>query len=159
MLRRALFRILSMLRIKLSSDVLFFIFGLWYRYVHNVHIGRQTKISSKVRFKKSYKCKVFIGDYTFVEPNTLITTYDFVNSVTKNIRIGRNCFIGFGVIILPGVNIGDSVVITENTVVDRDLPSNCIVSGNPCYVVERGIITGKWGVRLDNNNIYFFQKK
>ncbi|MBC7141476.1 MAG: hypothetical protein H5U18_04870 [Rhodobacteraceae bacterium] len=66
--------------------------------------------------------------------------------------MGRNCFIGYGAIILPGVRIGDSVIVTGNSVVGRDVPSNTVVMGNPARVVEQNIATGPWGIRLDKGN-------
>ena len=53
---------------------------------------------------------------------------------------------------LPGVTIGDSVIVTANSVVGRDVASNCVVMGNPARVVENNIVTGAWGIRLDKGN-------
>ena len=69
-----------------------------------------------------------------------------------DVHIGKNCFIGFGAIILPGVTLGDSVIVTGNSVVGRDVPSNSVVMGNPARVVEKDIVTGPWGIRLDKGN-------
>lgn len=51
------------------------------------------------------------------------------------VRIGNNVFIGKGAIILPGVNIGDRVIIGAGTVCSRDVPSDSIVIGNPAEIV------------------------
>lgn len=41
-----------------------------------------------------------------------------------------------GVIILPGVTIGDNVVIGAGSVVTRDIPDNVVAYGNPCRVIR-----------------------
>ena len=45
-----------------------------------------------------------------------------------------------------------SVIVTGNSVVGRDVPSNCVVMGNPARIVESNIVTGHWGIRLDKGN-------
>ena len=50
------------------------------------------------------------------------------------VRIGRNCWIGAGTIILPGVSIGDNTVIGAGSVVTKDIPQNVVAVGNPCRV-------------------------
>ena len=52
------------------------------------------------------------------------------------VRIGRNCWIGAGVIIVPGITIGDNVVIGAGSVVTKDLPSNVVAVGNPCKILR-----------------------
>lgn len=52
------------------------------------------------------------------------------------ITIGNDVWIGGGVIVLPGVTIGDNCVIGAGSVVTRSIPSNSLVVGNPCQVVK-----------------------
>jgi acetyltransferase-like isoleucine patch superfamily enzyme len=40
---------------------------------------------------------------------------------------------------MGGVRIGDQVVVGAGAVVTRDVPSNCIVAGNPARIVREGI--------------------
>ena len=51
-------------------------------------------------------------------------------------HIGRNCRIGAGALIMPGVTIGDNTVIGAGSVVTRDIPSNVVAVGNPCKVMR-----------------------
>jgi len=51
------------------------------------------------------------------------------------ITIGKNCFIGCRVTILPNVTIGDNVIIGAGSVVTRDIPSNTVACGVPCKVI------------------------
>ena len=52
------------------------------------------------------------------------------------VRIGRNCWLGAGVVVVPGVTIGDNVVVGAGSVVTRDLPDNVIAVGNPCKILR-----------------------
>ena len=52
------------------------------------------------------------------------------------VSIGKNVWVGDKATILPGVKIGDGVVIGANSVVTKDIPSYCVVCGNPARVVK-----------------------
>jgi galactoside O-acetyltransferase len=48
------------------------------------------------------------------------------------VHIGKNCWIGAGGVIVPGVSIGDNTVIGAGSVVTKDIPANVIATRNPC---------------------------
>lgn len=52
------------------------------------------------------------------------------------VRIGENCWIGAGAVIMPGVTIGDNSVIGAGSVVTKDIPANVVAYGNPCRVAR-----------------------
>ncbi|MCD8152795.1 MAG: sugar O-acetyltransferase, partial [Clostridiales bacterium] len=52
------------------------------------------------------------------------------------IHIGRNCWLGAGVIVMPGVSIGENTVIGAGSVVTKDIPANVVAVGNPCCVMR-----------------------
>ena len=52
------------------------------------------------------------------------------------VTIGRNCWLGAGVIVMPGVSIGDNSVIGAGSVVTRDIPADSLAAGNPCRVMR-----------------------
>ena len=52
------------------------------------------------------------------------------------ITVGDNVWIGAGVQVMPGVNIGSNVVIGGGSVVVKDIPSNSVAVGNPCKVIR-----------------------
>lgn len=54
-----------------------------------------------------------------------------------NCTIGDNVYIGAESIIMNPVNIGDNVIIGAGSVVTKDIPSNCIVAGNPAKIIRR----------------------
>lgn len=62
--------------------------------------------------------------------------YTFVNTKSP-VKIGNRCWIGANAIILPGVTIGDNVVIGSGSIVTKDIPSNSIAVGNPACVIKK----------------------
>lgn len=88
---------------------------------------------------------IYIGDDCMFGPNVMITTAGHpllpelrVQGLQYNfpVRIGKNCWIGAGVNIMPGITIGDNVVVGAGSVVTKDLPDNVIAVGNPCRVLR-----------------------
>ena len=88
---------------------------------------------------------IYVGDYTEFGPNCVIATAghpilpelrEKVYEFNIPVHIGRNCWLGAGVIVLPGVTIGDNTVIGAGSVVTKDIPSNVVAVGNPCRVLR-----------------------
>ena len=88
---------------------------------------------------------IYVGDYTMFAPNVVVATAghpilpelrEKAYQYNFSVHIGRNCWIGAGALIMPGVTIGDNTVIGAGSVVTRDIPSNCVAYGNPCRVVR-----------------------
>ncbi len=88
---------------------------------------------------------IYVGDYTMIGPNVTIATagHPILPSLREQIyqynmpvHIGRNCWIGAGAIIMPGVTIGDNTVIGAGSVVTKDIPSDVVAVGNPCRVMR-----------------------
>ncbi len=53
------------------------------------------------------------------------------------ITIGDNVWLGGGVIVCPGVSIGQNTVVGAGAVVTRDLPANVVAVGNPAKVIRQ----------------------
>ena len=66
-------------------------------------------------------------------------THDFndpsLQLITKPIIVGKNAFIGARAMILPGVCIGDQVIVGAMSVVSKDVPDYQIVAGNPAQKI------------------------
>ena len=72
---------------------------------------------------------------TSANPNALYNRLaDIYPPIHKEVRIGDNCWIGAGAIILPGVEIGNGCVVAAGSVVTRDVPDNVMVAGVPAIV-------------------------
>jgi len=54
----------------------------------------------------------------------------------KPITIGDNVWLGGGVIVCPGVRIGENTVVGAGAVVTRDLPASVVAVGNPARVIR-----------------------
>jgi maltose O-acetyltransferase len=54
----------------------------------------------------------------------------------KPITVADNVWLGGGVIVCPGVSIGENTVVGAGAVVIRDLPANVVAVGNPARVVR-----------------------
>lgn len=67
------------------------------------------------------------------------------------VHIGRNCWLGAGVIIVPGITVGDNVVIGAGSIVTKDIPSNVLDAGNPCKVLRE--------INEHDKEYYFKDKK
>ena len=52
------------------------------------------------------------------------------------VHVGKNCWLGAGVVVMPGVTIGDGSVIGAGSVVTKDIPSGVVAYGNPCRVAR-----------------------
>lgn len=62
--------------------------------------------------------------------------YDHQILTCKPVVLKRNCWIGAGATILPGVTVGENAVVGAGSVVTRDVEANTVVVGNPARVVK-----------------------
>lgn len=105
--------------------------------------------------------KIEIGDYTAISTGVIIsdnnvlpesitkvfcTINEKLGDITNNrqisstpIYVGKNCWIGENACICKGVHIGEGSIVAANAVVVKDVPSNCIVAGNPARIVKTEI--------------------
>jgi maltose O-acetyltransferase len=88
---------------------------------------------------------ITIGDDVQIGPNVqLLTPTHPVEpeprrekwEAAEPIVIGDNVWLGGGVIVLPGVTIGENTVVGAGSVVTRDLPADVVAVGNPARVVR-----------------------
>ena len=88
---------------------------------------------------------IYIGSHTMIGPGVIIATAghpvlpllrEQEYQYNAPIHIGSNCWLGAGVIVLPGVTIGDNTVIGAGSVVTKDIPSDVVAVGAPCRVMR-----------------------
>ena len=112
-------------------------------YGYNIEIGNNFYSNHNLIILDCAKVK--IGDNVFVGPNVGIYTpchpIDAKERMTfkewaEPVTIGNDVWLGGNVTILPGVSIGNNVVIGAGSVVTKDIPSNCVAVGNPCKPVK-----------------------
>ena len=108
-----------------------------------VNIGEHTTISIHEWSSEPYL--VTIGNHVQITRGVSIHTHGGGNAVRQiipdfdvfgKVVIEDWCYIGAHSQIMPGVTIGDNVVIGAGSVVTKDIPSNKIAYGNPCKIVK-----------------------
>ncbi len=113
-------------------------------YGSHIEVGRN--------FFANYNCtiidvaRVIIGDNCQMAPNVAIYTAGHpLHPVARNsqyeygieVSIGDNVWIGGNTVILPGVHIGNNVVVGAGSVVTKDIPDWSLAAGNPCRVIRQ----------------------
>lgn len=124
-------------------------------YGCNIHIGDNVTVNTGCTFVDCNR--ITIGNNVLVAPNVQIYTathpveFNERLVLTENpagckyvrrtfalpVMIEDGCWIGGGVIILPGVTIGQKSVIGAGSVVTKDIPANSLAVGNPCRVIRK----------------------
>ena len=110
---------------------------------HHVHFGKN--IYANFNLTLVDDTHIYVGDYTMFGPNVTIATAG--HPIDPDLRrqglqynmpvhIGKNCWLGAGVIVMPGVTIGDNTVIGAGSIVTRDIPAGVVAVGNPCRVLR-----------------------
>ena len=90
---------------------------------NHIHIGDNTMLAPRVQILTAYHP---------LDAHERIAGPEFAAPVT----IGKNVWLGAGVIINPGVNIGDNTTIGSGSVVTKDIPANVFAAGNPCRIIR-----------------------
>lgn len=110
---------------------------------HHVHFGNF--VYANFNFTAVDDTHIYVGDYTMFGPNVTLATagHPILPELRKKayqynmpIHIGRNCWLGSGVCVMPGVTIGDNTVIGAGSVVTSDIPANVVAYGTPCKVIR-----------------------
>lgn len=109
----------------------------------HVHFGKNIYINFNLTLVDD--THIYMGDFCQIGPNVVLATagHPICPELREQgyqynapIRIGRNCWLGAGVVVVPGVTIGDNVVVGAGSVVTHDLPDNVIAVGNPCKILR-----------------------
>ena len=114
-------------------------------HLYKMNIHNTARISFGAKLDKTYPKGINIGRESYIASGAILFTHDFSRSIKVNTVIGERCFIGANSIIMPGIKIGDSVIVGSGAIVTKDIPSNCIVAGNPAKIIRKDINTLKYG--------------
>lgn len=88
---------------------------------------------------------IYVGDHTMFGPNVTVASAghpilpelrEKAYQYNAPVHIGKNCWIGAGVVIVPGITVGDNVVIGAGSIVTKNLPDNVVAVGNPCRILR-----------------------
>lgn len=117
------------------------VFIAWkYRFFYGMDIGDNTGINRKAKLDTNvYPQGIHIGKNCNILAGAIILSHDACRSLKTDTYIGDNTIVGIRSIVLPGVKVGNHVIIGAGSVVTKDIPDHCIVAGNPAKVIREGI--------------------
>lgn len=110
---------------------------------HHVHFGNAVYANFNLTLVDD--THIYVGDHTMFGPNVTVATagHPIMPELREKafqynapVHIGKNCWLGAGTVVLPGVTIGDNTVIGAGSVVTKDIPANVVAVGNPCRVMR-----------------------
>ncbi|MDH5548241.1 MAG: acyltransferase [Gammaproteobacteria bacterium] len=105
----------------------------------NIIIGANTFINNEVRFAAP-SAFIRIGKGCAIGPRVSFETVNhrFPGNMLEHlpIEVGDKCWIGSGAIVLPGIVIGDDVVVAAGSVVTKNIPSSSMVRGFPARIIR-----------------------
>lgn len=104
-----------------------------------ISIGKNTSISANVT----------ITDINHPYENILLAP-EFQAIEVLSVEIGEDCKLYNNVVILPGIKVGNHVVVGANTVVTKDIPDYCVAVGNPAKIIKRYNFDTKSWCRTNN---------
>ena len=114
--------------------------SLYLRKIRGVEVGIGCNINRKAKIDGVNPKGVHLGNYVRVSQNALILAHDgYRDGAYIDTYIGNHVNIGWGAVVNPGLKIGDHVIVGANSVVTKDIPSNCIVAGVPAKIVKINI--------------------
>lgn len=113
--------------------------------LYGYDIDKTARISLGAFLDKTNPSGIHIGPESYIASKSIIFSHDFARGLHKDTYIGRRSFIGASSIIMCGVKIGDNCIIGAGAVVTKDVPSHCIVAGNPAIVIRQDIQTKSYG--------------
>lgn len=112
-------------------------------YGFNVHLAQGAFVNFGCVFLDL--AEIHIGHRTLIGPNVQLLTAIHPTDATlrathieagRRIVIGDDCWLGGGVIVCPGITIGDRAIIGAGSVVTHNIPEDCIAVGNPARVIR-----------------------
>jgi len=109
--------------------------------------GRNLRLQPGATIDKNHCWHISIGDDVTIAPNAYILAHDASTKMhlgytrIGKVDIGDRVFIGTAAIVLPGVRIGNDVVIGAGSVVSQDIPDNVVACGNPARALSA---TDEW---------------
>ena len=114
-----------------------------FQYRFNIHLGEN--FCSNWNLTMLDVCPITIGKNAMLGPNCqFLTPLHPLDPVERNsgieygapIKIGDNFWAGGGVTILPGVTLGDNVVVGAGAVVTKSFGDNVVLAGNPAKIIK-----------------------
>jgi acetyltransferase-like isoleucine patch superfamily enzyme len=122
-----------------------------FRNAQRITIGGRSHIGERsCLWAGSSHGRIILGEYALLAPNVFITASDYrfsdrdtpvmlQSKDERDVHIGRDVWLGTGVIVVAGVTLGEGTIVAAGSVVTKDLPAWVIAGGVPARVIgERG---------------------
>jgi acetyltransferase-like isoleucine patch superfamily enzyme len=122
---------------------------LYYTKVWGMDIHPTVQMSLRAGLDKTYPKGVHVAQHVYLAFNSVILTHDRTRGLYLDTRIEKNCFIGAGSMILPGITIGEGSIVGAGAIVTKDVPPRSVVAGNPAKVIKSDVAVGKYGRFVD----------
>ncbi|WP_308654477.1 sugar O-acetyltransferase [uncultured Anaerococcus sp.] len=136
-------KIIGELKIKTKGN--FFLTPPFYcDYGYNISVGENFYANHNLVILDGNR--VSFGDNVFIGPSCTFSTAGHpIDKERRNkgleyahpITVGDDVWFGANVTVLPSVKIGSNVVIGAGSLVNKDIPGNCLAFGNPCKVIRK----------------------
>ena len=131
---------LSYLR-KKAYNVVTRLYPWFLKNVYGMDIGQDVIISRSAKLDRAINPRgIHIGEGTWILTEAMVLSHDHCRGLKADTYIGENCVIGVRSMVMPGVSIGDSCIVAACSVVTKDVPSHCVVAGNPAKVIKTGVV-------------------
>lgn len=93
---------------------------------------------------KYFQCvgKITIEEGAYIANNVVMITanHEFTDLTkhqpAKDIKIGKNCWIGANSVILPGVTLGDNTIVGAGSIVTKSFRGHVVICGNPAKIIK-----------------------
>ncbi len=118
--------------------------NFWCDYGYNISLGENFYSNHNLVILDPAPVK--FGNNVFIGPNcSFYTAHHPLDATTRNqeveyaypIEVGNDVWFGGNVTVLPGVKIGNNVVIGAGSVVTKNIPDNVVAAGNPCKIIKQ----------------------
>ena len=115
------------------------------RHYSNLQIGAECYVGKEVFFDLADRIILEDGVTVSMRATLLTHTHAGRSSLTQDklppsrasVHLRRNCYIGAGVILLPGVTVGERAIVGAGAVVTKDVPPGATVVGSPAKIVRK----------------------
>lgn len=120
-------------------------FGMGLKFDYGIHITVGDNFYCNYDCVMLDVCKITFGDNCMLGPNVQIYTATHPLDETlrnsgqefgKPITIGNSVWMGGGVIVYPGVSLGNNVVVSAGSVVTKSFGDNVLIGGNPARILK-----------------------